>query len=210
MDKRWSLEDLHLFPHAFSQAYEFAYCFDSDLDVRNLDRINDALQEYPWGGGYSYVNIYTVLHHQIPEPSRPLIKSIKYASPGWIELLLNSGVAIQVAKSVAALAGAGATAAFAYKKIDKARLEISEQRRKAKIADIKLTKDQIKAYRELSAEAAKYIKFTNLEMLHERTQDPSVTLNLLMAHWRRLNTIQDYVKLGKVILTEEKNSKERA
>lgn len=207
MDERWGLEDLHLFPHAFAQAYEFAYCLDSDHKVRNPGRIDDALQEYPWGGGYSYLNIYTVLRYQIPKESRPLVQSIQYASPGWIELVLNADVAVQVAKSVAALSGAGAAAAYAYQRIDKARLAVATQRRKARIEDIKLTRDEIIAYKELSDEAAKAIDFNKIKELHERTQDPSVSLNLLMAHWRRLNKINDYVKRGKVRLPKIKNSK---
>jgi len=60
LNKDWELEDLYEFPHAFSQCYAFVYCLDSELEPRDRDRINYAIREYPWRGGYSYVNIYSV------------------------------------------------------------------------------------------------------------------------------------------------------
>ncbi len=87
LDGRWSLEDLYTFPHAFSQCYSFIYCLDSDLSPRDRDRINDALAGYPWRGGYSYVNVYTVFHHQVPPRHRPVVKALSYASPGWLDIV---------------------------------------------------------------------------------------------------------------------------
>ena len=130
MNERWELEDLYNFPHAYSQTQSFIYCFDTDLDPRNAARINVALEEYSWQGGYSYVNMYTVLHHQIPVPHRPQIASIQYASPGWMDILLNPNVALQVAESVGILLGAGVAAAEAFKRIDRVRLDIARQRKK--------------------------------------------------------------------------------
>jgi len=57
MDRRWSLEDLYEFPYAYSQIYSFIYCFDSELNARDAERIDYALEGYPWRGGYSYVSV---------------------------------------------------------------------------------------------------------------------------------------------------------
>ncbi|HEY6872187.1 MAG TPA: hypothetical protein VI298_05600 [Geobacteraceae bacterium] len=92
MDERWALADLYDFPHAYSQAYALIYCFDSRLNPKDEKRINTALEQYPWQGGYSYVNIYTVLNNQIPEEHRPQIASIQYASPGFIDVIINPGI----------------------------------------------------------------------------------------------------------------------
>src|SRR5712671_4940806 len=115
LDEEWKLTDLYEFPHSYDQCYAFIYCLDSDLSPRDRARINLALEGYPWQGGYSYVNIYTVLRNQVPLRDRPRIKSISKASPGWLDLFLNVGVAIQVAQSVMALSGAAVSAAIAYK-----------------------------------------------------------------------------------------------
>src|SRR5260221_10426766 len=88
MRGRWGLEDLYRLPRAYLNSYAFVYCFDSDLAPRDAKRIDRALQEYPWKGGYSYVNVYGVLRNQVPLLERPEIRSIEYHSPGSIDLLL--------------------------------------------------------------------------------------------------------------------------
>jgi hypothetical protein len=75
MDKHWQLDDLYEFPHAFAQTYAFIYCLDSELNPRHRERIKTALLDYPWKGGYSYVNIYSVLRSQVPREDRPEIHS---------------------------------------------------------------------------------------------------------------------------------------
>src|ERR1700684_1999818 len=115
----WRLTDLYEFPHAYSQNYAFIYCLDSERNAADRGRIDYALENYPWRGGYSYVNIYTVLQNQVAIEERPRIKSISKSSPGWLDLLLNVDVALSVAKSVAALAASATAATYAYKNIQK-------------------------------------------------------------------------------------------
>jgi hypothetical protein len=203
MNERWELDDLYGFPHAYSQAHSFIYCFDSALDTRNAERINRALEEYPWRGGYSYVNIYIVLQHQIPVPHRPTIASIQYASPGWIDVLLNPDVALQVAKSVGILLGAGVAAVEAFKRVDKARLDIARRRREQNREYAEISASEAKALGEMSEEIAKHLGFSSLKELQERTNNPEVTLKLLLAHHRRLRILGDYVESGKVSLPEK-------
>src|SRR5205807_4246480 len=81
---KWDLYDLHEFPYALSQCYAFIYCLDSKAEISTRKRIDSAFRSYPWHGGYSYVNIYTVLQNQVPLLDRPKVKSISYASPGWL------------------------------------------------------------------------------------------------------------------------------
>jgi len=202
MDERWELEDLYKFPHTFSQVHSFVYCFDSDLDPRNTERINAALKDYPWRGGFSYVNIYTVLQYQIPVPHRPQIASIQYASPGWIDILLNPDVAIQVAKSLGILLGAGVAAVEAYKRIDRARLDIARRRKEQDRFFAESLAAEAGALNKMSAEVAKHLGFESLTSLQNRTKNPEVTLNILMAHYRRMRTLGDFVESGKVNLPE--------
>jgi hypothetical protein len=53
LDGNWSLNDLYEFPHSYAQNYAFIYCLDTNLDPRDRERINLALENYPWKGGYS-------------------------------------------------------------------------------------------------------------------------------------------------------------
>jgi len=205
MDERWALEDLYEFPHAYSQAHSFVYHFDSsqELDPKIVDRVNRTFHEYPWQGGYSYVNLYAVLLNQIPKQHRPTVQSIQYASPGWIDLLINPDVALQVAKSVGILLGTGVTAGEAFKRIDRARLDIAKRRRQQNRDYAALAASEAKELNSLSEELAKHVGFQSLQELQGKTEDPEVTLKVLMAHYRRLRTLGDFVESGKVVLPEK-------
>jgi hypothetical protein len=201
LNEDWELEDLYEFPHALSQCYSFIYCLDSPLSPHDRDRINFALREYPWRGGYSYVNIYSVFKNQIPRSDRPKIDSIQKASPGWLDLLLNVDVAYQVAAAVSALSGAAFAAASAYKKAYKLVMSVNAARRKAGVERITATAAELKAFNEMCVELAKFLGFKSLKELHQHTGDPEVSMKLLMAHYRRMSVLADYGKEGKATLT---------
>lgn len=202
LDGRWRLEDLYEFPHAFYQCYAFTYCLDSELSPRDRERINDAFVGYPWRGGYSYVNIYTVLQNQVPLEDRPTIKSISYASPGWLDIFLNVDVAIQVAKSVGILAGSAVAAAKAYTTCMKYRAQVAVDRKRAQLQEMQLTKAQHKTFMSMCEDMAKFLGFKNVKELHQHTGNPEVSLKLLAAHYRRTNQLVEFVKEGKVQLPE--------
>src|SRR4051812_8995089 len=79
MDGQWRLSDLDGFSHTYGQCYAFVYCLDTDLEIRDRERVDEAFANYPWRGGYSYVNIYSVLQHQVPMRDRPRLKAISYS-----------------------------------------------------------------------------------------------------------------------------------
>lgn len=203
MDERWELDDLYEFPHTYSQAHSFIYCLDFDENEDNAKRIDFSLVNYPWQGGYSYTNIYTVFRNRIHPDDRPKVASIQYASPGWIDLIMNPDVALQVAKSLGIYLGLGVTAVEAYKRIDKARLEIARNRRKQQMEFFAFTAQEAKYLNQMSEELAKNLGFNNLESLQRRTKNPEVTLKLLLAHNRRMQKLAEYVVEGKVTLPEK-------
>jgi hypothetical protein len=204
MDGRWELSDLYEFPHAFEQCYSFIYCFDAEVRPISAERITQALQNYPWRGGYSYVNIYLVLAHQINWRDRPRVSQISYASPGWIELALNLDVAVQVAKAVAAIAVSGAVAAKSYAAATKYLSEIKTAREKTKLANMKLTVEQDKVLMKLCEAHAKFLGFKSVKALTEQTGNSEVTLRLLLAHHRRLRAIAKLSEEGKALLPLER------
>lgn len=203
MDGRWHLKDLYEFPHTFEQVYAFTYCFDSDLSPRDAERINYALENYPWGGGYSIVNIYTVLQNQVEHEYRPRITEIRYASPGWIDLLLNLNPAVQVAASVAAIAGSITTVTKCYSALQRTIYNINSEAAKAKLEQIRLTRAQIQELQGLTQDLANYVGFQRLDELNQRTGSPLVTAKLLSAHFRRLKTLAEYAVKGKAFLPQK-------
>jgi hypothetical protein len=52
----------------------------------------------------------------------------------------------------------------------------------------------------LSDELAAHLGFKNFEKLNEQTGDPEVTTKLLLAHYRRLKKLKDFVQEGKAKL----------
>ena len=207
MDERWELEDLYIFPHTYSQIHAFIYCLDFELEERKEKRIDHSLMNYPWQGGYSYTNLYKVLNALIPVEDNPKIAEIKYASPGWIDLLMNPDVALQIAKSLGILIGAGVAAMEAFKRIDKSRLDMARNRRKNQVEMFKFSVAEAKYLNQMSEEIAKNLGFENLDKLNARTKSPEVTLKLLLAHQRRMNKMVEYVASGKAKLplsTEKK------
>lgn len=203
LDGKWQLEDLYEFPHAFSQCYAFTYCLDSELNPRDRDRINNALVGYPWRGGFSYVNIYTVFQNQVPVKDRPSVKSISYASPGWLDIFLNPDVAIHVAKSVGILAGSAVAAAKAYATAMKYLAQVAVDRKRAQLQEMQLTQAQHKTFLSMCEDMAKFLGFKNVKELHQHTGNPEVSLKLLAAHYRRTNQLVEFVKEGKVSLPEK-------
>lgn len=200
LGNEWDLVDLYEFPHAYTQNYAFIYCLDADHTPANAQRINRALRDYPWGGGYSYVNIYTVMNNQIALEDRPQIKSIQKSSPGWLDLILHVDVAIDIAKSVAALSAAAASAAVAYKSIYKSVSDISVERKKRELQKLKIAESQARSLNQMSKELAKFLGFKKVQELEGRTNDPEVTVKLLMAHYRRIEKLAEYVDSGKAEL----------
>ena len=193
---------IHL-PHSYNQIYSFIYCLDTPHDPRDAERIDFALTEYPWRGGYSYVNIYQVLRNQVPARERPKVASISYNSPGWIDLALNPDVALQIAKALGIYMGSALGAAEAYKKLDKIFAALNKQRREAQNANIKLAQAEAREVAKLNEILASQLGFDSVKELNERTKDPEVTAKLLMVHHRRLRTVSEFVKSGKVELPKE-------
>jgi hypothetical protein len=201
LNQDWELEDLYEFPHALLQCYTFIYCLDSELQPRDRERINYALREYPWRGGYSYVNIYTVFKHQVPISDRPRIKSIQKSSPGWIDLLLNVDVAHKVAAAVTTLSGAAVAAVAAYKKCYSLILNLNAERRSEQAQRLVKSAAEMKAVNAMCVELAKHLGFKSLKELHEHTGDPEISMKLLLAHYRRMSVMVEYSKEGKATLT---------
>jgi len=202
LDGDWDLDDLYEFPHAFNQCYAFIYCLDSELDTYDQQRIDGAFAVYPWRGGYSYVNIYFVLQNQVPWRFRPTIKAIQKASPGWLDLFLNADVAIQIAKSVVALAGSGVVAVKSYAAIKKALSQIAVERERAKLQTFQISAQQQKTLMSMCEGLAKHLGFKSVKELHQRTGDPEISLKLLSAHYRRTKVLLEYVEEGKATLPE--------
>jgi hypothetical protein len=200
MDGQWRLEDLYQFPHAFAQLYSFLYSFGSERRARNDERIDEALFTYPWRGGYSVVNLYTVLKYQVWPQDRPLIREIRYASPGWIDLALVPVVAFQAAWIIAKIAERAASVAQSYSKLQTEISKIRRHQQESRIRELKLAKEEYDAVLALSRQLADDMGFEQLEGLNERTGDVVVSAQMVCSLYRRGKALSHYLRDGKATL----------
>lgn len=208
IDKRWSLEDLYVFPRAFEQVY-FAYeallpAPDEIVDAR----IDQAFKAYPWRGGYSAVNFYNQLKYATPKNKRPTIQAIQYASPGFIDLMLNLQLALKIAGVVSAVTGSILACNKVYSTIYK-----DAQNRKLLSIDIQtkeieLANKQMNFILDANKKMAKILGLDSAEAIEQRAEHPVIAMKILFSIYRRVRTLAEYQEKGKARLPESVNPNE--
>ena len=118
IDGEWTLRDLYEFPRVYSQLYSFLYVltFNSPDDSYD-ERVDSAFRSHPWRGGFSAVNFYSQLGYIVPNRDRPRINSIRYSSPGWLELTLAVAIATNIERLVESFTKSGKHINELYKEI---------------------------------------------------------------------------------------------
>ena len=95
------------------------------------------------------------------------------------------------------------SAAKTYSTIYKVLGDINRERNKQTLDNYKLTKLQNEQLISMSNDFAKLIGFDNVKAIDDFTENPEVTLKILLAQYRRLNTIGEYAKSGKASLSSK-------
>jgi hypothetical protein len=197
---KWYLEDLYVFPRAYEQVYFLIYSLLPHDDEMIQDRIQYAYSQFPWRGGYSAVNFYNNLKYTTPRKERPQILSMQYASPGWIELSLIIGVAVAVERLVKAISSTIRKANATYN-------EVYRGLQERKLLRIKVEKNELElemihaAYIEHSAQKmANMLQLNELDQMHSKTGSSLKTLKILLSLYRRVRTLVDYKRRGKIEL----------
>ncbi len=111
IDGDWELTDLNILTRVYIQLYGLFYSLDIADDYLD-EEIQYIYGKYPWRGGFSAVNFYQNIFAKMPKQYKPSIKSIQYASPGFIELTQI----VEVAKDVALIVGSVSAALLAGNK----------------------------------------------------------------------------------------------
>ena len=202
LDGQWSLEDLMNFSRVYSQNYSFLYCLDTKAVDIASSRIESVLQNLELRGGLSYVNVYDIFRSHVAKEHRPQIHSIHYASPGWLDLVLNPEVASQFAKILGIYIGSTVAAAEAYKRLYKIYSDLSATRKKLQSTTLKLNAQNTVVAQNLNNELAKGLGFESLADLDAHTKDIEESSKLLMAHYRRMEKMAKFVKSGKASFPE--------
>ena len=197
---KWYLEDLYVFPRVYEQVYFLIYSLLPHDDEMIQDRIQYAYSQFPWRGGYSAVNFYNNLKYTTPRKERPQILSMRFGSPGWIELSLIIGVAVAVERLVKAISSTIREANASYNEVYKGLQE-------RKLLRIEVEKNELELemrhadYIEHSAQKmASMLQLNELDQMHSKTGSSLKTLKILLSLYRRVRTLVDYKKSGKIEL----------
>ena len=200
IDGEWSLEDLYIYPRTFEQIYFLLDSLFSEHDEDDSERVHHAFSAHPWYGGYSAVNFYNELKYITPPAKRPRIISIKYSSPGWIELQLIMDVVEKIAVLVTKVALSITAVAGAYNTIIKGLQDRDLFRLKKKTALQKLKQSELEYIDQCVKTLANALDLRNIPELNKRTGHPYITLKILLSLYRRVKTLVDYREEGKAIM----------
>lgn len=226
IDGKWTFEDLAEMPKIYSTVYAFMHSLRS-LRRHMSDRVKYAYRAHPWRGGYSAVNFFKDLLSDIDPEHDLQIVSMRYASPGWIELKVSPQVAFSVKSIVASFVASGDELEALYKEIY---AELRDRRllRGGYISSSDLSEPptiyetptgsdaSLRGHRAtgklrqpsqpdgefaLTAawELAQLLKLEteDFQQINLSTADPLITLKILLAVYRRIRVLAEYYFQGK-------------
>ncbi|TCB49244.1 hypothetical protein E0H80_13115 [Acinetobacter sp. ANC 4779] len=203
LDKRWSLEDLNEFSRLYMQNYAFLYSLETSLGNTQTSNLTINLNDHKLRDGLTYVNIYTLFKRNVPYKDHPKIRAISYASPGFIELILNYEVAIQLAVGMGIFLKGLASTAETYNKLHDIYLELGRKRKEKQNHLLKLEAEKVKYAHQLTENLAEGLGFQSLADMYEKIGNEEEVAKLLMAHYRRMKWLSTFVEKGKVKLPKE-------
>lgn len=207
LDGDWSLEDLYKFPRAYEQVYFLINALEFPGDYYSGEEVDHIFRAFPWFGGYSAVGFYNTLKYRTPARRRPIIVSIEYASPGWLELSLLVAAAVKIEAIVKAIASSIDHVNATYNAIRKGIYD-------RKLSDIKVRREQLRLDEETldfisrsSDTMAQILGLENVRQLDEKTGDRLISLKILLSFYRRLKVLADYQLNGNADFS---NSRDRS
>jgi hypothetical protein len=197
IDGRWGIEDLRKFSDLVQDAYAFVFALTGAGATSTRQRMEALFRKYPWRGGFSSVNFFDDLYRLIPASERAQIRRIQYASPGTIELKMDDGVANSIRGFVTSLNEPDSVSSKEYTEV-RATLKKRGWLGKAK-DDLHLTpQDEAMLLQFVSRLAKEFgLQGSADEIVSLANSDPLGAVKILLAYYRRLAGLADYVATGK-------------
>lgn len=193
IDSEWSLRDLSDLPNNYSKVYATLYSLQESVPQAD-HRVSRAYESYPWRGGYSTVNFFRSLESHLPEAAIPHIRSMQYASPGYIELDLDERVAVAVKNVITAFAASHFELERLFEHTDgelKRRRLIGGDRKST------ITGNDDDFLRETAQAFMRLLRIGKLDKLEALTNNPLATLNILRSFYRVVEKLARYEGEGK-------------
>ena len=197
----WAFEDLTTFTSEYQKLYAFYYHILSEGDFPRGGLTGD----YPWRGGFSTVNFFNRLFHNIPYHHQPRIRRMHYASPGSIDLQTAVEVSQQIALIVGSV-GASLYGAFeVYKKIRKGLAELELTKMSAKTQEIELAQKYGDFIDQCIDEISPYIGEKHKDKILQMAPNKLAALKLQLTVFRRITPLAELNERGMLPSPNQQN-----
>lgn len=199
IDGRWQLEDFGVFSKQYTQSYSLIYSLTQNPNETKFEsyRFRFEYSKYPWRGGFSVINFYYSLYARIPNNHKPEVSSIRYSSPGSIELSTAVEVSAQLGAIITVIAVSLNRVNNLYNNIQKGIRERKLGRIEVAAKELQLDQATNEWITSSIAEIVKAMRLSNelLETLELRTEgNKLVQLKVLLSLYRRLEPIAELVE----------------
>lgn len=197
IDGRWGINDLRNFSDLVQDCYAFVFALTGRGSQTSLQKTEELFRKYPWRGGFSAVNFFNQLYSIIPPAERASIQRIQYASPGVIEINLNADVASAIREIVDDMNRDESEIADTYKEVHGWLRENGWLGKASKDLVLKKTDRDALAIR-ISLLTERFgLEGQKDRILTFSKSDPLGAVKILLAYYRRLERLADYVATGK-------------
>ena len=197
IDGRWEISDLRKFSDLVQDCYSFGFALLGSTGKAAQARIDSLFHKHPWRGGFSSVNFFKELYKNIPQEDRAGIRQINYASPGEIKFYMNGDVADSIRELVLDINDEDSSAQESYK-LARSFLQNRNWLGKSDM-DIDLSESDLEELTDLLRTTC--LAFSLEEhadhILTLASGDPLSAVKIVLAYFRRLQGLADYVATGK-------------
>jgi hypothetical protein len=193
----WTIQNFTEFPHEFSQVYAFIYStFSDEPGYMPLERLKKAYAGQDWNGGFSSFHFYDDLEKNISPQHRLRIKSLQYASTGWIELELFTPVVRVIRNMVESMINLSmelkqdfkATSVFLKDK----KISIHG------VNDSQVSEEILAEVKATCFSFSNKMGFTGIQRIYDLTQSYVITLMMIRSLYKRVIILATYQVEGKV------------
>lgn len=203
LDGELYLEDLEGIPKLYQQLYSFHY----GLEHLARHAVRDVIARHmrKFRGGFSVVNLFTGLRSVTPSIHRARLIELKYNSPGHIKLNMLPNMAQRITSATESIISdsdfekSEVLYRTVYKFFRDAKLSGFDDERGE--SDAKLTPQQLQYVEKFIADFFNLMRWGNYQQNFVSLEvSPLSQLRVLLAYYRRLRRLREYIAQDKVKL----------
>ena len=195
MDGEWELLDFSGFGRQYVQVYSFMYAmnvaFPGNVFIEEsvLDEVSLAFRRFPWRGGWSSVHFYNSLRNATPEIHRPRINSLRFESPGIIEIGGALAAITSLATIVYVVSRSAREIEQTYHQFHTHAQERKLLRIEVRKAEIDLKRDELDFAKDATRQLATLLEFEDVKTLEATTENSIASMKIMFSLYRRVRKL---------------------